>query len=71
MDDERERPESAVIREMVERVDGIVRDAESVRAHVDRAMRRRPFWPDRRQPRHWSDTDRPDEPSNGSDDERG
>ena len=43
------------IHNLLERVDTLVRDAESVRAHVDRMMRRRPFWPERRQPKHWSE----------------
>jgi hypothetical protein len=51
--DDRDAPETTAIRNLVERVDTMVRDAESVRAHVDRMMCRRPFWPERRQPKHW------------------
>jgi hypothetical protein len=45
------------IKGLIERVDEVCRDAERARNQANDAMRRRPFWPDRRQtPRD------PDEP---------
>ena len=38
---------------LIEQLDAAVRDAEKVRAHVERQMRSRQIWPDRREPRHW------------------
>ena len=34
-------------------LDDAMREAESVRAHLDRARTRQPFWPDRRSPKRW------------------
>jgi hypothetical protein len=45
------------IRAILDQLSQTIRDAESVRAHVERSLRRPAFWPDRRAPRHWGDED--------------
>ena len=37
------------IRRLIDRVDEVCRESEVTRAHAERAMRRRDFWPDRDQ----------------------
>jgi hypothetical protein len=46
------RPED--IRAILDQLSQTIRDAESVRSHVERSLRRPPFWPDRRTPKHWA-----------------
>jgi hypothetical protein len=41
------------LKALIRQLDEAVRDAEQVRSHVERQMRRKPIWPDRREPRHW------------------
>jgi hypothetical protein len=56
-----ERPTSERIHALIEELDRTVRDAEVVRFHVERQLRSRPFYPERRDPRHWDYvTDRSD-----------
>ena len=40
------------IQHLIERVDEVCRESEALRMHAERAMRRRDFWPDSRQPAH-------------------
>jgi len=66
------------IQHLIERVDEVCRESEMLRAQAERQMRRRDFWPDRRQPprRHGftpndnppndRDTDRNSEGSDGT-----
>jgi len=35
-------------------LDEAVREAEAIRGALERQRARRPFWPDRRSPKHWS-----------------
>ena len=54
------------IQHLIDRIDQVCRESELVRAHAERTMRRRDFWPDRRQPpRHHNYT--PDPPDSGDD----
>ena len=50
------------IKNLIDRVDQVCRESEAVRMHAERSMRRRDFWPDRRQspPRHLRLVDAPD-----------
>jgi hypothetical protein len=41
------------LKALIRQLDEAVRDAEQVRNHVERQMRSRTMWPDRREPRHW------------------
>lgn len=66
------------IQHLIERVDEVCRESELLRAQAERQMRRRDFWPDRRQsPRrhdimpngntpHATDIDRNSEGSDGT-----
>jgi hypothetical protein len=61
------RPEN--IRATLDQLSQTIRDAESVRAHVERTLRKPAFWPERRAPRHWRNGDvmRPEERQTGQD----
>jgi hypothetical protein len=56
------------IQHLLERADEVCRESERLRADVERAMRRRDFWPDRRQAprRHPSAVGRDDYLPDGS-----
>ena len=41
------------VRAILDQLNQTIRDAESVRAHVERTLRRPAFWPDRRVPKRW------------------
>ena len=41
-----DEPTGDEIRTLIEHVDDVCRDAESIRAYADEAMRRRLFWPE-------------------------
>lgn len=41
------------LRAVMRQLDDAMREAESLRAHLDRARTRQPFWPDRRSPKRW------------------
>jgi hypothetical protein len=41
----------------VDQIDALIRNAERLRAQVDRQLRQRPFWPDRRRSTPFSATD--------------
>jgi hypothetical protein len=49
------------IESLIRHVDEVCRESEAVRSYAERAMRRRDFWPDRRQPprRHHHNEHRP------------
>ena len=49
------------LRALIEQLDEAVRDAEQVRGHVERQMRAKRIWPDRREPRHWQRLNDPDQ----------
>ena len=59
------RPED--VRAILDQLNQTIRDAESVRAHVERSLRRPAFWPDRRVPKRWEDGDvlPPERPTTG------
>jgi hypothetical protein len=50
------------IKGLIERVDEVCREAERARNQADDAMRRRPFWPDRRKTPRDSDSTPPAKP---------
>jgi hypothetical protein len=45
---ERKPPSWEEIRELIQRVDEMCRESETVRNRADSAMKRRPIWPERR-----------------------
>jgi hypothetical protein len=45
------------VRAILDQLSQTIRDAESVRTHVERTLRRPAFWPDRRMPKRWGDGD--------------
>jgi hypothetical protein len=53
-----EWPTSEQVNALIEQLDRTVRDAEVVRMHVERQLRSRSFYPDRRNPRRWEHADR-------------
>jgi hypothetical protein len=42
------------LRATMRELDEAVREAEAIRGALERQRARRPFWPDRRSPKHWS-----------------
>ena len=41
------------LRAIMRQLDDAMREAESLRAHLDHTRPREPFWPDRRVPKRW------------------
>ena len=48
------------VHNMIRDVDEVCREAERVRAQVEKSMNRQAFWPDRRKQPRFPDTPRPD-----------
>jgi len=42
------------LHDTIRELDAAMRDAEVLRAQLERSRHRQPFWPDRREPKHWS-----------------
>jgi hypothetical protein len=61
-----EWPTSDEVRQLLRKLDEAVRDAETIRGHVERQMRRSAMFPDRRRPRHWDKNSQPDSDTAGS-----
>lgn len=50
------------MRDLLERLDASLREAERVRNQADQQYRDRPFWPERRRTRRDPDPDQPNSP---------
>jgi hypothetical protein len=59
-------PTSADVRALIEHVDRLCREGEQARMQADAAMRRKPLWPDRREPQWETQTDEPTHTSAGN-----
>jgi hypothetical protein len=60
-------PTWADIQHVIDKVDQVCRESELVRAQAERSLRRRDFWPDRRQPpRHHSHPQKTSDPQDDS-----
>ena len=51
----RERPSPDQVKALTRQLETAISASEQVRGHVERQLRRKPFYPDRRHPRHWDD----------------
>ena len=47
-----ERPDDD-LRALLAEIERTLAASEAVRAHAERQIRRKPFYPDRREPKHW------------------
>jgi hypothetical protein len=50
-------PGSDEMRAIIERFERTIHESELVRGHIERQLRSKPVYPDRRRPRRWDDPD--------------